>query len=84
MTDAVSRQAVIDAVRSVPPGTTCRGDAIIAAINALPPIESVYTLVKAVRELRQAIRISGVKRNTPQLYRAVMSFDAALSAFDKE
>jgi hypothetical protein len=38
MTDTVSRQAVIDAVRSVPPGTTCRGDAIIAAINAIPAV----------------------------------------------
>jgi hypothetical protein len=38
MTDTVSRQDVIDAVRSVPPGTTCRGDAIIAAINAIPAV----------------------------------------------
>ncbi|CAB4147846.1 hypothetical protein UFOVP506_49 [uncultured Caudovirales phage] len=36
MSDTISRQAAIDAVRSVPPGTTCRGDAIIAAINAIP------------------------------------------------
>jgi hypothetical protein len=38
MTDTVSRQSVIDAVRIVPPGTTCRGDAIIAAINAIPAV----------------------------------------------
>jgi hypothetical protein len=31
MTDTVLRQAVIDAVRSVRAGTTCRGEAIIAA-----------------------------------------------------
>jgi hypothetical protein len=39
----VDRDAVIKAVRSVLPGTTCRGDAIISAVNALPdewlPIE---------------------------------------------
>ncbi len=39
MKDSVSRQSVIDAVRSVPPGTTCRGDAIIAAINAIPAVD---------------------------------------------
>jgi hypothetical protein len=39
MTDTVLRQAVIDAVRSVPPRTTCRGDAIIAAINAIPAVD---------------------------------------------
>jgi hypothetical protein len=43
MTDTVSRQAVIDAVRSVPPGTTCRGDAIIAAINAIPAVTVTVT-----------------------------------------
>jgi hypothetical protein len=43
MTDTVLRQAVIDAVRSVPPGTTCRGDAIIAAINAIPAVTVTVT-----------------------------------------
>jgi len=45
MTDTIPRQAVIDAVRSVPPGTTCRGDAIIAAINAIPAGASLAKLV---------------------------------------
>jgi hypothetical protein len=44
MTDTVSRQAVIDAVRSVPPGTTCRGDAIIAAINAIPAVGVLHPI----------------------------------------
>ena len=44
MTDTVLRQGVIDAVRSVRPGTTCRGDAIIAAINAIPAVGALYPI----------------------------------------
>jgi hypothetical protein len=46
MKDSVSRQSVIDAVRSVPPGTTCRGDAIIAAINAIPAVTVTDEMVE--------------------------------------
>jgi hypothetical protein len=28
----------------VPPGTTCRGDAIIAAINAIPAVGALYPI----------------------------------------
>ena len=50
MTDTVSRQSVIDAVRSVPPGTTCRGDAIIAAINAIPAVDEWQPIETAHRD----------------------------------
>jgi hypothetical protein len=50
MTDTVSRQAVIDAVRSVPPGTTCRGDAIIAAINAIPAVNEWQPIETAPKD----------------------------------
>ena len=46
MTDTVLRQDVIDAVRSVRPGTTCRGDAIIAAINVIPAVKVTDDMVK--------------------------------------
>ena len=36
MSDLIERSKAIEAVRSVAPGTTCRGQAIIAAICALP------------------------------------------------
>jgi hypothetical protein len=50
MTDTVSRQAVMDAVRSVPPGTTCRGDAIIAAINAIPAVDEWQPIETAPKD----------------------------------
>jgi hypothetical protein len=46
MTDIIQRQAVIEAVRSVPPGTPCRGDAIIAAINAIPAVTVTDEMVE--------------------------------------
>ena len=36
MSDLIERSKAIEAVRSVAPGATCRGQAIIAAIRALP------------------------------------------------
>jgi hypothetical protein len=50
MTDTVLRQDVIDAVRSVPPGTTCRGDAIIAAINAIPTVDEWQPIETAPKD----------------------------------
>ena len=50
MTDTVSRQSVIDAVRSVPPGTTCRGDAIIEAINAIPAVDEWQPIETAPKD----------------------------------
>jgi len=47
--DMISRADALAAVRSVPPGTTCRGDAIIATINALPVSGQVEALVKAAQ-----------------------------------
>lgn len=50
MTDTVPKQAVIDAVHSVPPGTTCRGDAIIAAINAIPAVDEWQPIETAPKD----------------------------------
>jgi hypothetical protein len=73
MTDTIPRQAVIDAVRSVPPGTTCRGDAIIAAINAIPavdewqPIET-YKSEKALFYCPAIIGALHSSNNKPEYY----------------
>jgi hypothetical protein len=56
MSDTILRQAAIDAVRSVPAGTSLRGKAIIAAINAIPrqPDPQVTALVEACRAVVEA------------------------------
>ena len=59
MSGTISRQAAIDAVRSVPPGTTCRGDAIIAAINAIPNPPTQDEATKKERDdLATALRLT--------------------------
>ena len=57
-------------------------DCIIEILNIR--IEAQADALKKARELRHGIRDAGVKRTTPRLYAAVIAFDAALAALDKE
>ncbi len=65
--DLIRRTDAVAAVRSVPPGTTCRGDAIIAAINALPARQSGYggkssELAKKLRSFAIGVDMCADKR----------------------
>jgi hypothetical protein len=57
-------------------------ECVIAMLNIR--IEAQADALKRARELRHGIRDAGVKRTTPRLYAAVIAFDAALAALDKE
>jgi len=47
MDDLIKRADAVAAVRSVPPGTTMRGAAIVEAINAIPSHAQASALVVA-------------------------------------
>jgi hypothetical protein len=94
MTDVVSRQAVIDAIDTI--YRECPAETIqrtlfanaIAAINALPSLESVDALVKAARGItNQYIGLvdSGDAGDwNPRDEPVVQASLAALSAFDSK
>jgi hypothetical protein len=81
--DVIDRRAVIEAVRSVPAGTTRRGPCIIEAINALPSLESVNALVKRILDGLWPV-LGGPRISAKQWTEVGEVVRTALSAFDKE